>query len=104
MTAPADLTTGQNVQPVRDALEALRAGTGDYEAVRKAVGLARFAIRPPLRTLEEIGRNWDYVPIPDSFTDTVSVARWQKVLTPEQERELKGLAKFIAPAPQDQES
>lgn len=97
MTAPASPSTGTNVQAVRDALEAMRTGTGTYEEVKEAVRAALFVPRRPLATMDEIAENWDYRPVRDSFTDTVSAARWQKVLTPEQERELKGMARFASP-------
>jgi hypothetical protein len=99
VSAPEPARKGENVQGVRDALDAMRDGSGDYQAVKTAVESARFATRPTALTIEDIAREWDYVPVPDSFTDTVSVARWRKVLTAEQERELKGLAKFVAPDP-----
>lgn len=89
---------GVNVQAVRDAIEAMRSGTGDYEALKKAVSEARFVVRPTARSEQELAESWDYVPNPDSFTDTVRVARWQKVLTPEQEKELRGMAQFVGPA------
>jgi len=88
---------GQNVQPVRDAIQAMKTGSGDYEALKAAVAQARFATRPTARSEEELADAWDYVPVEDSFTDTVSVARWQRVLTREQERELKGMAQFVGP-------
>ena len=96
MSAPVAPRRGVNVQEVRDALDAMKDGSGDYEAVKAAVEKARFATRP---TVLEFGKEWEYVPVPDSFTDTVSVARWRKVLTADQERELKGLAKFVGPDP-----
>jgi hypothetical protein len=99
VSAPAPARPGVNVQAVRDALAALRDGSGDYEAVKTAVENARFATRPTALTVEDIARDWEYTPVPDSFTDTVSVARWRKVLTADQERELKGLAQFVAPDP-----
>lgn len=99
MSAPAPPRAGENVQAVRDALDALRDGAGDYEAVKTAVESARFATRPTALSMRDIAREWEYVPVADSFTDTVSVARWRKVLTADQERELKGLAKFVAPDP-----
>ena len=83
----------------QEVQDALKGGTGDYEAVKTAVESARFATRPTALTIEDIAREWEYVPVQDSFTDTVSVARWRKVLTADQERELKGLAKFVAPDP-----
>jgi hypothetical protein len=97
VTAPPAPRTGVNVQAVRDALEAMRTGVGDYEAVKAAVQGARFVPRRPLVTLDEIADNWDYRPVRDSFTDTVSVARWQRVLTPEQHQELKSMAQFVGP-------
>jgi hypothetical protein len=99
VTAPVAPRAGENVQAVRDALEQLRDGSGDYEAVKEAVQRARFATRPAARTIQEIAADWDYTPVRDSFTDTVSVARWRRVLTAEQERELKGLARFVGPDP-----
>lgn len=88
---------GQNVQPVRDAIEAMRIGNGDYAALKTAVEQAQFATRPTARSEEELADAWDYVPVEDSFTDTVSAARWQRVLTREQEKELAGMAKFVGP-------
>lgn len=100
MTAPAAPgAAGENVQAVRDALAALKAGTGDYEAVKAAVTQARFATRPTARSMDDLAEAWDYKPVPDSFTDTVTVARWQKVLTPEQHNELKGMARFVSDDP-----
>lgn len=98
MTQPAQ-AQGQNVQPVRDALEALRTGQGSFEDVRSAVQAARFAVRPTARTEEDLAANWDYIPLPDSFTDTVVAARWQKVLTPEQVGELRSMAQFVGDEP-----
>lgn len=91
--------TGENVQPVRDAIEALRTGSGDYEALKTAVQAARFAVRPTARSEADLADNWDYVPLDDSFTDTVMAARWQKLITPEQLGELQSMAQFIAPEP-----
>jgi hypothetical protein len=100
VTAPAAPgAPGQGVQAVRDALAALKAGTGDYEAVKAAVEQARFATRPTARSVDELAESWDYRPVPDSFTDTVTVARWQKILTPEQHEELKGMARFVSDDP-----
>jgi hypothetical protein len=86
---------GENVQPVRDALDAMRAGTGSYEDLRTAVQGARFAVRPTARSESDLADNWDYVPLDDSFTDTVVAARWQKVITPEQLGELQSMAQFV---------
>lgn len=91
--------TGENVQAVRDALEAMRTGQGDYEAVKAAVQNARFAVRPTARSTDELADNWDYRPLEDSFTDTVQVARWRKVITPEQLGELRQMAQFVGPEP-----
>lgn len=89
---------GVNVQAVRDAIEAMRTGTGDFEALKKAVAEARFVVRPTARSEGELAESWDYVPNPDSFTDTVRVAQWQKVLTREQVKELKDMAQFVGPS------
>lgn len=100
MTAPESAgAPGVGVQAVRDALAALERGEGDYEAVKTAVQAARFATRPTARTMDDLAEAWDYRPVPDSFTDTVTVARWRKVLTPEQHAELKGLARFVSDDP-----
>lgn len=103
MTGPVDPAasprTGENVQAVRDAIEALRTGSGDYEALRKAVQNARFAVRPTARSESDLADNWDYRPLEDSFTDTVIVARWQKIITPEQLGELQDMAQFVGPEP-----
>lgn len=88
---------GQNVQAVRDAIQAMRTGSGDYAALKAAVEQARFATRPTARSEEELAEAWEYTPVEDSFTDTVSAARWQRVLTPEQEKELRGMAQFVGP-------
>lgn len=98
MTDPGPLQ-GENVQAVRDAIEAMRTGSGTFEDLRTAVQGARFAVRPTPRTEDDLVANWEYVPLPDSFTDTVMAARWQKVLTPEQVGELKRMATFVGPAP-----
>jgi hypothetical protein len=90
---------GRNVQAVRDAIEALRTGQGSYDDLRSAVQNARFAVRPTARSEDDLAVNWDYVPLPDSFTDTVTAARWQKVLTPAQVKELRGLAQFVGDEP-----
>jgi hypothetical protein len=100
MTAPQTVPqTGENVQAVRDAIEALRTGQGDYEALVTAVQAARFAVRPTARSESDLADNWDYVPLDDSFTDTVMAARWQKIITPEQLGELRSMAQFVAPEP-----
>lgn len=91
--------TGENVQAVRDAIEAMRTGQGTYDDLKKAVSTARFAVRPTARSEAELAANWDYVPLDDSFTDTVVAARWQKVLTPEQVGELQKMAQFTGPEP-----
>lgn len=91
--------TGENVQPVRDAIEAMRTGAGNFEDLRTAVQGARFAVRPTARSEDDLADNWDYVPLDDSFTDTVVAARWQKVITPEQLGELQRMAQFVAPEP-----
>lgn len=91
--------TGQNVQAVRDAIEAMRTGKGTYDDLKTAVTGARFAVRPTARSEEDLAANWDYVPMPDSFTDTVVAARWQKVLTRDQVGELLGMAQFVADEP-----
>jgi hypothetical protein len=98
MTDPIQ-PAGENVQPVRDAIEAMRTGKGNYDALLSAVQGARFAVRPTARTEEDVAHNWDYIPLPDSFTDTVVAARWQKVLTPDQLGELQKMAKFVDPDP-----
>jgi len=95
--APPPQPQGVNVQPVRDAIEALRQGTGSYADLKTAVQGAQFAIRPSARSLDELADRWDYVPVPDSFTDTVSAAQWQRVLTRDQVKELQGLAHFVGP-------
>jgi hypothetical protein len=91
--------TGENVQPVRDAIEAIRAGQGSFEDRRTAVQGARFAVRPTARSEDDLADNWDYVPLDDSFTDTVSAARWQKIITPEQLGELQRMAQFVGREP-----
>jgi hypothetical protein len=91
--------TGENVQAVRDAIEAMRTGTGNYEALRAAVQAARFAVRPTARSVSDLADNWDYRPLDDSFTDTVIAARWRKIITPEQQGELQSMAQFVAPEP-----
>jgi hypothetical protein len=92
-------TKGHNVQAVRDAIEAIRTGSGDFEALRSAVQGARFAVRPTARSEDDLAENWDYQPLDDSFTDTVEVARWRKIITPEQVGELRKMAQFVAPEP-----
>jgi len=109
VTAPVqEPQAGQNVQEVRDAIEAMRTGAGTFEELRAAVGRAKFAVRPTARSEEDIAANWDYVPLEDSFTDTVVAARWQRVLTAEQVGELQRMAQFVGPEPSrvpaDQES
>ena len=99
MTIPTSPQTGENVQAVRDAIEAMRKGAGDYEALKTAVQDARFAVRPTARSESDLADNWDYRPLEDSFTDTVIVARWQKIITPEQLGELQSMAQFVAPEP-----
>lgn len=91
--------TGENVQAVRDAIEAMRTGAGDFEAVKAAVRSAKFVPRSTARSEVDLAQRWDYIPEPDSFTDTVSVAQWQRVLTREQVRELKGMAQHTDPSP-----
>lgn len=93
------LQTGENVQPVRDAIEAMRTGQGDYEALKTAVQGAKFAVRPTARSEDDLADNWDYRPLPDSFTDTVMAARWQKVISPEQLGELQSMAQFVGREP-----
>jgi hypothetical protein len=90
---------GENVQPVRDAIEALRTGHGSFEDLRTAVRNARFAVKPTVRSEEDLAAVWDYVPLPDSFTDTVMAARWQKIITPEQLGELQSMAQFVGAEP-----
>lgn len=100
MTEPQTLPqTGQNVQAVRDAIEALRTGSGTYEDLQAAVQSARFAVRPTSRSESDLADNWDYRPLDDSFTDTVMAARWRKIITPEQLGELQSMAQFVAPEP-----
>lgn len=89
---------GVNVEAVRAAIEAMRTGAGDYEALKEAVANARFVPRKTARSEQELAESWDYVPNVDSFTDTVSAAQWQRVLTREQVKELKGMAQFVGPA------
>jgi hypothetical protein len=97
--AQVDTTVGVNVQPVRDAIEAMRIGKGSYDDLKQAVQGAQFAVRPTVRSEQDLADNWDYVALPDSFTDTVSAARWQKVLTAEQVGELQQMARFVGDAP-----
>jgi hypothetical protein len=52
MTDPIQ-PAGENVQPVRDAIEAMRTGKGNYDALLSAVQGARFAVRPTARTEED---------------------------------------------------
>lgn len=90
---------GENVQQVRDAIEAMRSNSGSFEDLRAAVQGARFAVRPTARSEEDLAASWDYTPLPDSFTDTVIAARWQKVLTADQVGELQQMAQFVGPEP-----
>lgn len=90
---------GVGVQEVRDAIEAMRTKAGDFEALKAAVKTAQFVVRPTARSEADLADNWDYVPLDDSFTDTVEAARWQKIITPEQLGELRRMAVFIAPEP-----
>jgi hypothetical protein len=99
-----DPAAGVNVQAVRDAIEAMRQGTGSYEELKTAVQGAKFVPRPVARSYDDIAAAWDYVPVDDSFTDTVSRAQWQRVLTRDQVKELKGMAQFVGPAPSRQPS
>lgn len=92
-----EASTGVNVQPVRDAIEAMRRGEGKFEDVRRAVQGARFAVRPTARSEEDLAASWDYRELPDSFTDTVVAARWQRVLSAEQVGELQRMAQFVGP-------
>jgi hypothetical protein len=99
MTQVQEPPAGKNVQPVRDAIEAMRTGDGSFEDLRSAVQGARFAVRPTARSEEDLAQAWDYRELPDSFTDTVVAARWQRVLTPEQVGELQSMAQFVGPEP-----
>lgn len=90
---------GQGVDKVRTALDALEKGTGDYQAVKDAVAAAKFAVRPTALSLDELAANWEYLPMPDTITDTIQVALFTKVITMDQFQELSAMAQFTGPDP-----
>lgn len=88
---------GENMQAVRDAIEAMRTGDGSYDELKVAVQAAKFAPRPRARSLNQVYENWDYPIFEDTFNDTVQAAMFQKILTQEQMEELLSLAQFVEP-------
>jgi hypothetical protein len=90
---------GQGVDKVRAALRAFDLGTGTYDEVKAAVAQAVFAVRPTALSLDELAANWDYQPMLDTFTDTVQVALFSRVITKSQFDELAAAAKYTGPEP-----
>lgn len=90
---------GSGVDSVREALHALTDGSGDYDALKAAVGKAKFAVRPTALSVDELAANWEYQPMTDTFTDTVQAALFSGDIDMDQYNELSGMAQFTAPHP-----
>lgn len=75
--------------PVTEALKALKAGTGTFDEVKKAVTAYTFSPPPPAaQTLDELFEADEYQPAPNSFRDLVLMSRYDGTLTPDQFDEL----------------
>jgi hypothetical protein len=94
-----DQPAGEGVDAVRTALQNLETGDGSCDDVKAAVSTAKFAVRPTALSLDELGANWEYQPMPDTITDSVQVALFTKVITMAQYQELMSIAQFTGPAP-----
>lgn len=85
---------GENMDKVRAALT-----EGDFELIKAAVSQAKFAVRPTALSLDELTENWNYQPMPETWTDTVQVALFEGRITMDQYKELSAMAKFTGPEP-----
>lgn len=86
---------GVGVDLVRDQLTALRKGQGSFETLMLAVQAAKFAVKPTALSVDELGANWDYQRMDDTWTDTVQAALFQRVITLEQYDALHDAANFV---------
>lgn len=80
------------MNPVAKAIEALASG-GAFEDVLTAAKSFSFAPLPQITSLAELGEEWEYREVPDSFRDTVEVAYFEGKLTREQVAELRAVAR-----------
>lgn len=78
---------------VTTAIDAFHDGTGTFEQVREAVATFRFGRPPDIRSLKDLGDNWEYREVTDSFRDTVEVAYFEGKLTLDQVNELRGIVR-----------
>lgn len=78
---------------VQEAIRAFHDGTGTFDEVRAEVATFRFGRPPEIRSLKDLGENWDYQPVHDSFRDTVEVAYFEGKLTLEQVNELRDIVR-----------
>lgn len=78
---------------LQEALDGLKAKTTSFDDVKEAIAAGHvFTKLEPIDTVEGIGLNWDYVPTPGSFRDTIESAMWRGVLSRDQVKELRALA------------
>lgn len=91
------MPAGFGVEAVRAALKGMSNGTAGFDELKEAVVNARFAVRPTATSVDVLADNWDYQVMPDTATDTLQVALFQRVLSIEQYRELMDMAQYVAP-------
>jgi hypothetical protein len=78
---------------VQEAIQASHDGTGTFDEVREVVATFRFGRPPEIRSLKDLGENWDYREVTDSFRDTVEVAYFEGKLSLEQVNELRDVVR-----------
>lgn len=83
-----------------DALAALQAGVATFPTLREAVKRHRFSRIDTRRAVDDAFA--DFTITPGSFRDTIEALYWERVLTKEQIKELRPLARFLpAPTPEN---
>jgi hypothetical protein len=84
----------EGVDVVTSALQAMKDGTGDYEAVKSAVEAATFDVRP----IHRLGDPLERTAVPGAFEDAVTPWAIRGVLSREQWKELAAIWR-AKPAP-----
>jgi hypothetical protein len=79
----------EGIEEITTSLQAMKDGSGDFEAVRAAVEAAQFDARP----IWTQGDPVDYAKTPGSFEDAVTPWHMRKVISREQWRELRDIWK-----------
>lgn len=79
----------QGIEAITSAFEAMKDGSGDFEAVKAAVEAAEFDARP----IHRLDDPTDYAKTAGSFEDSVTPWYMRRVITREQWRELRNIWK-----------